>query len=136
MCSDFRCAASVARMATSVFQCSASTSGGFPALLSMSWFSLHRVLMRTFVIIGLIHFSHTFSVCPHISQSVCQVVHTSHPHSSPSQHYTQHSCVHTTVEKPMQYTSTRKRPNGCLQRRHGVSVHMSRQTPTPPPTLQ
>lgn len=66
MCSDLRCAASVARIATSVFQCSADTSGGFPALLSMSWFNLHRVLMRTLVIRGRIHFSHTLSVCPHI----------------------------------------------------------------------
>ena len=87
MCSDFTCAASVACIATSVFQCFVSTSVGFPALLSMSWFSLQRVLMKTFVIIGRIHFSHTLSQCPHISQSICQT-RTSHPYNVPCQHYT------------------------------------------------
>lgn len=71
----------MARIPTSVFQCSASTSAGLPALLSMSWFNLYRVLMSTFVIIGRIHFSHTLSQCPHISQSACRT-HTSMPSHS------------------------------------------------------
>lgn len=74
MCSGFTCAPSVARIATSVFWCSGSKSTCLPALLSMSWFNLLRVLMSTFVIIGRIHFSHTLSQCPHICQSDCHTL--------------------------------------------------------------
>lgn len=53
---------------------------GLPTLASMNWLNLQWLLIRNFIMIGCIHFSHTLSESPHICQSTC------HTQSSISSH--------------------------------------------------
>ena len=142
MCSDFTCATSEARIATSVFQCSGSTSADLPALLSMSEFNLQQVLMKTFVMMGRIHFSHTLSHCPHIVQSGCQIrawISLNKPHmlciiSSQHWQHLSNACQQTNILRRIIFfympgqrgekIQAHPRHSRCLGRRLRVSAHV------------
>ena len=133
---------SVARIAISVFQCSRSTSAGLPALLSMSEFNLQWVLMRTFVMMGRIHFSHILSHCPHIVQSRCQIwawISLNRPHmlciiSNQHWQHLSNACQQTNILRRIvlfcmpgqrgEKIQAHPRHSRCLGRRLHVSAHV------------
>ena len=72
ICSDFTWASLVFYFLTNVFHCSCVTSASFAWPASINVFNLHHVVMRTFMIMGPIHFSFTLNDYPNMSYSACE----------------------------------------------------------------